>query len=830
MPTLTIDNRTVEVAAGTKVITAAEKMGIMIPRFCYHPALGSVGACRVCAVKFIEGPVKGIQMSCMVAASDGMKISTTDPEAVDFRRHVIEWLMLNHPHDCPVCDEGGHCLLQDMTVSSGHGRRRYLDRKRTHFDQYLGPLIAHEMNRCIQCYRCVRLYREYCGYQDLGVMGSAARVYFGRQKEGPLESPFAGNLIDICPTGVFTDRPSRHKGRRWDFERTPSICTHCALGCNLTVSARYREIVRREARLNPAINGYFICDRGRYGYAAANLKNRPRQGRIHAAPKTPSDVLSHLYDALDQLVKEEGPDTVAILGSGRSSLESLVAIKELCRAKGYLPPVFFPEKQLGANVQQAVMNFSADLAASIEKLVTSDMILVVGADPLNEAPMLALSLRQASRNNAKVVVIDPRPIELPFEFDHLATAPKTLAIRLAGLIRAGLDQNNLDQISAAARTILEIEAGDTDTRNKNDPIDAMVIEALKKSIQPVILCGTQINDALTINLAADAVFLLQKSGKDAGLLYLLPEANSFGAGLLSTDAMDVETVVEKMESGRIKALVAIECDPLMECCQRPRLEKALKKAKLLAAMDHILGPFAQKAHFFIPSATMDECGGTFINTFGLAQMAPKALMAGSPISQTGAGSHPPREFKATVAGADLVTPAKALLHLANQDNLEFRTLLANDHSAFATLADLKHMPADGIRLAFNSFVPSKSKDALLQEATSNEDQENDQLMLILVEWAIGTERISSLSPALIERAEDPVLNLNPTDALSLGLADGSNVAIITEMGKLSLPIGLNEKVAPGVLVLACHHKLEWQVLKGRRFDIDPEQIKIQIEE
>jgi NADH-quinone oxidoreductase subunit G len=476
------------------------------------------------------------------------------------------------------------------------------------------------------------------------------------------------------------------------------------------------------------------------------------------------------------------------------------------------------------------MDFSADLAGSIDKLVTSDMILVLGADPLNEAPMLALSLRQASRDNAFVVVIDPRPIELPFEFHHLATSPKVLAKRLAGLIQAGLGQDILDQIPAAARAILEIDAVDIDTRHTNGKMDAMVKEALKKSIQPVIVCGTHINDALTINLAADAVFLLQKSGKDASLLYILPEANSFGAGLLTTDAADVETVIEKMESGRIKALMAIECDPLMECCQRPRLEKAFKKAKLLVAMDHILGPFAKSAHFFIPSATVDECGGTFINTFGLAQVAPIARMAGAPISQTGAGSHPPREFNPTVAGANLVTPAKALLHLAGKDHLDFKTLLANAHTAFSTAAALKHKPADGIGPAFDSPVFSKSKHTLSQEIKSKTDEEDDNLMLILVEWAIGTERISSLSPALIERAEDPVLSLNPTDAFSLGLADSSNVTISTKMGKLSIPVSLNENVVPRILVLPCHHKLEWQVLDRRCFDIHPQQIKIQVEE
>jgi NADH-quinone oxidoreductase subunit G len=210
MPKLIIDQREIEVPPGTKVIEAAERLGIMIPRFCYHPALGSFGACRMCAVKFEAGPVKGVEMSCMVEAHDGMVVSTTDPEAVQFRKYIIEWLMLNHPHDCPVCDEGGHCLLQDETVSGGHGLRRYLGKKRTFSDQYLGEFVQHEMNRCIHCWRCRNFYQDFAGYRDLGAMQIGNRMYFGRYQDGALESPFAGNIIDICPTGVYTDKPARY--------------------------------------------------------------------------------------------------------------------------------------------------------------------------------------------------------------------------------------------------------------------------------------------------------------------------------------------------------------------------------------------------------------------------------------------------------------------------------------------------------------------------------------------------------------------------------------------------------------------------------------------
>ena len=189
MPKLIIDNIEVEVPPGTNVLEAAKQIGIVIPHFCYHPALGSVGACRLCAMKFVEGPVKGIQMSCMIPAQDGMVVSTTDTEAARMRSLVIEWLMLNHPHDCPVCDEGGECLLQDYTIAGGHGIRRYKGKKRTFLPQYLGEFIEHEMNRCIECYRCARFYQDFAGGSDFGVHGSAGRVYFGRFSDGTIRIP-----------------------------------------------------------------------------------------------------------------------------------------------------------------------------------------------------------------------------------------------------------------------------------------------------------------------------------------------------------------------------------------------------------------------------------------------------------------------------------------------------------------------------------------------------------------------------------------------------------------------------------------------------------------
>ncbi|MBT8372531.1 MAG: (2Fe-2S)-binding protein, partial [Deltaproteobacteria bacterium] len=385
MPKLIIDDRKIEVAPKTMVIEAAAQLGIMIPRFCYHPALGSVGACRVCAVKFLKGPFKGVQMSCMIEAQDGMVVSTTDEEAMDFRKHVIEWLMLHHPHDCPVCDAGGHCLLQDMTVSGGHGIRRYAGRKRTYTDQFLGPLIQHEMNRCIHCYRCSRFYQEFAGYHDLGVMCNANRTYFGRFEDGILESPFAGNLNDICPTGVYTDKPSRYFGRRWDYQRNPSLCINCSLGCHSVASVKYREIRRQEARFSNEVNGYFICDRGRYGFFYANYESRPRRASIDGETVSHDQAVQVAIAQLGKASRDSGGSAIAAVGSARSSLETQAMLRHLCQSMGWRRLAYFMDTNATLKVKTAIARLEPQLAVSLREVEKADFILCVGADPLNEA-------------------------------------------------------------------------------------------------------------------------------------------------------------------------------------------------------------------------------------------------------------------------------------------------------------------------------------------------------------------------------------------------------------------------------------------------------------
>ncbi len=283
--TLWIDGRAYQAEGdGKNLLSVCLSLGFDLPYFCWHPALHSVGACRQCAVKLYrdEKDTRGrITMSCMTPVTDGMRLSISDEDARGFRAGIIELLMVNHPHDCPICDEGGECHLQDMTVMSGHTYRRYSFSKRTHRNQDLGPFLNHEMNRCIQCYRCIRFYRDYAGGRDMEVLGWHDSVYFGRHEDGTLENEFSGNLVEVCPTGVFTDKTQiPHYSRKWDLQTAPSLCVHCAVGCNTIPGERLGVLRRIRTRFNYDVNGYFLCDRGRYGYEFINAESRLRSALV----------------------------------------------------------------------------------------------------------------------------------------------------------------------------------------------------------------------------------------------------------------------------------------------------------------------------------------------------------------------------------------------------------------------------------------------------------------------------------------------------------------------------------------------------------------------
>jgi NADH-quinone oxidoreductase subunit G len=817
MPKLIIDDRQIEVAPGTKVIAAAEQIGIVIPRFCYHPALGSVGACRVCAVKFMDGPVRGLQMSCMVDARDGMVVSTTDRDAMDFRRQVIEWLMLNHPHDCPVCDEGGHCLLQDQTVAGGHGARRYLGMKRTYRDQYLGELVQHEMNRCIHCYRCRRFYQDAAGYRDFGAMQIGNRTYFGRFRDGPLESPFAGNLIDLCPTGVFTDKPSRFKGRRWDFERAPSVCLHCSLGCATTASARYREVVRVEGRWSEPVNGHFICDRGRYGYGYTNHSGRPREASIGKHKVSYDDAILAVADRLKSVRNRSGAESIGSATSVRASLETMMQLRRLARGQKWREPTYFLDAFRQVKTAAAVERLTPDLAVSLQDVGTADLVLVVGCDPLNEAPMLAFSIRQAVRAGAKVVVIDPRPVSLPFEFARWPAMPGELTAILHAVTRTGVPVTAAEPFGAWGLTFLG-SLPKTIPGGKLAADRLRVVSAwLRSSRRPVIVCGTDVVYRSTISAAADLALLLGVEKKGAGLFHVMPGANAFGAALVGADSTPFSQLLVNIEQGEVKALVLVESDPLNGYPDERRVRAALKRLEFLVVVDYLPNRALDLAHVVLPSLSVFETPACFINQEGRLRVAAAAHRGGAPMEQSSGGDPPPLDFHKEHPGSDARAAWQVLAELEATVARYFR--VTSYRGLWSQIAMELNVPlgegtdwgiTDGHRVGFKAsdVQPFATVPA---DAAVEQDMGELGLILLRVDWLHGTEELSAYSDIVPKVEAEPRLLMHPDDATRRGLVGGERVVVRFKNDDcVPVDLSLADTMARGVAIMPRHRRLPWQ--------------------
>src|ERR1044072_249760 len=379
MSTIFIDNKQYEVKEGKNLLEACIGLGIDLPYFCWHPALGSVGACRQCAVKTFkdEQDTKGrLVMSCMEPVKDQLRLSISDKEAAAFREQVIGWLMTNHPHGCAVCDEGGSCHLQDMTVMTGHSYRNYHFPKRTYKNQYLGPFLNHEMNRCIQCYRCVRFYKDFAGGKDMDVFAAHNHVYFGRHQDGILESEFSGNLAEVCPTGVFTDKTlKQHYTRKWDMTYAPSVCQGCGLGCNIIAGERYGSLRQITTRYNGAVNGYFLCDRGRYGYEFVNSDRRIKQ----AAVRNLTEMNIGTAEVLQQVKDKLASGKVIGIGSPRASLESNFALQQLVGRDHFYLGMSDIEHDL-CMLALKILQQGHVRTPSMQEAATADAVLILGED------------------------------------------------------------------------------------------------------------------------------------------------------------------------------------------------------------------------------------------------------------------------------------------------------------------------------------------------------------------------------------------------------------------------------------------------------------------
>lgn len=816
-----VDDAAIAVEPGQNLLAACLSAGRDLPYFCWHPAMGSVGSCRQCAVKLFKGPddtTGQIVMACMTPVAEGMRVAIADTEATQFREAVVEAVLTNHPHDCPVCDVGGECHLQDMTALTGHHTRRYRFTKRTHLNQELGPFIRHEMNRCIGCYRCVRFYRDHAGGDDFGVFGANRNIYFGRAQPGTLESPFAGNLLEVCPTGVFTDKPfSARFRRKWDMRATPSVCAHCAVGCNITINEREGEFRRVVNRFNPEVNGYFLCDRGRFGMGFVAGERRLRQSRLQsrrgiAEPLSGDAAISTLATMLRQ------PGTIGI-GSPRASMEANFALRQIVGPENFFAGVSDHESRILSEAV-AILTETDVPIASLSEVEQADAILILGDDPADVAPRLALALRQALQRPTSTHLaarhipawqdeaVRALAQEFPIPLGILACLPTSFDTRATLLHRD--DPDRVLDLAGAVIAHLDREGADS--------VPSSLAAMLRAGVTPLIVVGGGSANPSLLACAANIVTALRGIGREARLAIMLPEANSLGLGLLRPRPL--AEAPSAVSEGRAAHVVILEND-----LSRHAADPALAAAATICTLDHVETATTTAADLVIATASLAESDGIFVNAEARAQPFFKAIYGATDPRPSwmvlrdaaiAADRLPPgcwpdqRALLAalaatipTLAGcADALPVARTGLRPPSQPHRYSGRTAVTAHrdvreaapprdptSTFATTMEGSRGEASPLNWApgWNSGQASvKHRDGISGVRLFDERRAQPRYLPVSQSvapvpglWLLprgrvfGSEELSGLSPAIIARMEQPVVTLHPDDATRLGLTAGT---------------------------------------------------------
>ncbi|MCE2575233.1 NADH-quinone oxidoreductase subunit NuoG [Komagataeibacter sp. FNDCR2] len=639
MTSIRIDGRDHPTRSGINLLQACLEAGEALPYFCWHPELGSVGACRQCAIRQFSGPddtTGRIVMACMTPVSDGAIVSIADDEAREFRAGVIEWMMVNHPHDCPVCEEGGECHLQDMTVMTGHNIRRYRFTKRTHRNQDLGPFVKHEMNRCIACYRCVRFYRDYAGGDDLAAFASHDNVYFGRAGDGTLQNTFSGNLVEICPTGVFTDKPfSAIYTRKWDMRGAPSVCVHCAVGCNTIVNAREETLRRVLNRYHADVNRYLLCDRGRFGHGFVNAGSRIRTAMHTIAGQS---ACMPVADALAAFARMAAQGPMVGIASPRAALETCFSLHAFVGPQNFCTGLT-QQEQVCTELVHTLLRGHPGPVPTLHDMESADAVLVLGEDVCATAPRLGLSLRQSVRQasfHAADAARVPRWMDAavrtlgcdcPSGLYVMTPAPTDLDDVAARSFRAAPD--DIARLGFAIAHLIDPSAPAVTGLAEEESLLAEHIAATLMAAQkPVIVSGMHYGAPALLHAAAGIAAALARRGPPAGLSLVLPECNSMGLAMLG--GLSLDAVVERAKAGEIATLVIAEND-LTRHLHPAAVAELVASVPNIVIMDHTLTPLCQHAGLVLPVAAFSEYSGTLVSHEGRAQRFFQAVFPAAPL-------------------------------------------------------------------------------------------------------------------------------------------------------------------------------------------------------
>ncbi len=771
--TLTIDGRLVTVPRGTTVWQAARQAGIDIPIFCYHDRMPPLGACRQCLVRVEKNP--RWQTSCTLLAEEGMVVHASTPEVRAAQERNLEFLLINHPLDCPICDKGGECPLQDQTFAYGPGRSRFVETKRDFAKPVsLGPILVLDRERCILCWRCVRFGELIAGDEALKGFERGFATEVNTPFTAPVRSKFIGNTIAICPVGALTSRTYRFRARPWDTTPVPSVCNHCGLGCAIWLDVRDQTVARVRARETPDLNDIWLCDLGQFGFPWLHARDRltrplvRRDGWLQEASW--EEALTLVAGRL-AAARRDGPGRVAVLGGARLTNEDNFLLSRFFREVVGTPHL---DHRLDARPGSASLEVAWGLRTPLEAISQSDLLLLVGCDITEEYPIAWLRIKRAVDRGAALYTVHHRPLEIRrFARGTLVPAP-------------GAEWVVLSQVAAAAGGAAPdgaalLEAG----------VDHAVVAALAAQVRaarrPMVFLGKSALEGPAGTAVLHAAQRLQAAGCTVHIMR--GKGNAVGAALMGAlpapGGWSAPEIIRRAGGGALQVLYVIGGDPATEVADAKAWAAARAGTPFLVVHDLFLTETARQADVVLPVLTFAEKDGTVCNLEGRVQRITAAVRG-------------PGQARGDAAVlADLA--ARLGVPWAYDGWEEVFAAAAAAVPGLAVGAVLTPPPLSGEWPADGAPPPPPA-----------------ELVLISGDVLFDRGSMTARSPAIAELAGPPAVWVHPADAAARGLADGALAQLSAGEVSLVLRARVTAEVPPGRVfvprgfdTLPLHRLLSW---------------------
>ncbi|ASC63376.1 MULTISPECIES: NADH-quinone oxidoreductase subunit NuoG [Achromobacter] len=747
MVELTVDGNKVEVPEGSMVMHAAQKVGLYVPHFCYHKKLSIAANCRMCLVEVEKAP-KALP-ACATPVTNGMVVHTCSEKARAAQKSVMEFLLINHPLDCPICDQGGECQLQDLAVGYGGSSSRYQEEKRVVFHKDLGPLVsAEEMSRCIHCTRCVRFGQEIAGVMELGMLGrgehSEITTFVGRS----IESELSGNMIDICPVGALTSKPFRYSARTWELARRRSVSPHDSLGANLVIQVKGDRVMRVVPFEDEAVNECWISDRDRFSYEGLNSEDRLSAPMIKGTDgkwqeASWADALQAVAQGLSRVRDSFGAGQIGALASEYATTEEYALLGRLVRSLG--------SENIDFRLRQTDAAFDASLTGApwlgmpIAELDNLDRVLVVGSFLRKDHPLMAQRLRQAAKRGTQILMVDSAADDplMPVTA-RITVAPSELARALAE-VAVALAQAKEQAVPAEFASVVP-----------GDNAKAIAASLASGANTAVLMGNLAVASAQASTLAANGRAVAGLAGGKFG--FLTSGGNTVGGYLAGAVPGKGGKNAAAMLAEPLKAYVVLHAEPLLDADNGQQAIAALRGAQFAVALTPYRSAAAEWADVMLPVSPFTETSGTYVNAQGLAQ-----------------------SFKGTVAPFGQTRPAWKVLRV---------------------LGNVLHLAG------FDDETSESVRDAVLAGGIEGRLSNDIKAPLGLGQAGTGLERVADVpiyrTDAMVRRSEPlqaapaskkPAAAMNGRTLTSLGLTAGVKVRVSGGQGAVELVTVQDDAVA-----------------------------------